>query len=396
MFNFVFDRGVGWAPYPNLAPPMDNFDNGFHGMGDTYPFIVPLRILYFAKDHNYPVNISYIDQPLPSDAFYPIGLGFFNFDIDYFELMSAAVLDYCRKGQLKILFYYHEGDNPYHEKNRLDTLCAQHNLPIDCYRFVSGNTKADEIPGFIYFPDHELFYWRSAVKWNDRSMPGCSYHNRIRSHQFTVLSRVHKWWRATIMTYLQNASMLDNSRWSYNIIDMGDQPTDNPIQVDQFDGLASNIKSFVENAPYTCDELSEVEHNSHWNLVPEHFDESYWNLVLETLYDAEQSQGTFLSEKTFKPIRHAQPFVIFGTPNSLATLRSLGYRTFDHVLDNCYDVEIDNTERFKKTIELVKQLSQVDLRLLYQQCRDDLIHNQELFLASKYNRLDALHTKLLG
>jgi hypothetical protein len=103
-----------------------------------------------------------------------------------------------------------------------------------------------------------------------------------------------------------------------------------------------------------------------------------------------------LSEKTFKPIRHAQPFVIFGTANSLATLKTLGYRTFDRYIDNDYDSEIDNTQRFKKLIDTVKKLSAQDLHALYLNCFDDIVYNQNLFLASKYNRLNTLHLKLLN
>jgi hypothetical protein len=42
---------------------------------------------------------------------------------------------------LRVLFYYHEGDNPARIKNRLDEL-QQSLLPPNCYVFVSGNTAA--------------------------------------------------------------------------------------------------------------------------------------------------------------------------------------------------------------------------------------------------------------
>jgi hypothetical protein len=101
-----------------------------------------------------------------------------------------------------------------------------------------------------------------------------------------------------------------------------------------------------------------------------------------------------LTEKTFKPIRHAQPFIIFGTANSVATLRRLGYDTFDHVLDNAYDSINDNTMRFQYTLQALEKLNQQDLHDFYVSCRKQIIHNQELFLSSKYNRLEALCKKL--
>jgi hypothetical protein len=394
VFNFVFDRRNDSRPYPNLAPMMSNSHDSYHGMGDTFPWIVPCRLLYFCKDHQYPVNVSYIDQDIPSQALYPVGIGWFDYNIDYFSMMSDQVKQLLKQGSMRVLFYYHEGDNPFKEKARLDQLCLQHNLSQDSYRFISGNTCAKNINGFVYFPDHELFYWRNSVKWNDRSMPGCSYHDRIRGHRYTALNRLHKWWRSTIMSDLKRHQVLDQSFWSYNNINMGDLIQDNPIQIDCLPGLRPSQEEFLKYAPYQCDQLTEQQHNSHWTLVPEHYDDSYCNLILETLYDAEQSNGTFLTEKTFKPIRHAQPFMIFGTPNSLDTLRSLGYKTFDHALDNSYDKELDNTQRYIKAKQSLLELNKKDLHKWYMSCRDDIIHNQQLFLSSKYNRLNILEQDL--
>jgi hypothetical protein len=394
MFNFVFDRRNDSRPYPNLAPMLDNPHDSYHGLGDTWPYIAPCRLLLYCQDHQYPVKISYADEPVPANAWYPIGLAWFDYSQDYFAQLSSQVLEWIKKQKLKILFYYHEGDNPFKEKEYLDQLCAQHELPTDCYRFISGNTQAENIKGFVYFPDHELFYWRNAVKWNDRSMPGCSYHDRPRTHRYTALNRLHKWWRATIMADLRRQNLLNNSYWSYNNIDMGDLAQDNPIEIDSIVGLRESLREFLKYAPHSCDQLTEQEHNSHWTLVPEHYDNAYCNLVFETLYDAEQSGGAFISEKTFKPIRHAQPFIIFGTPHSLTTLRQLGYRTFDHVLDNSYDHEVNNTQRYLKTLETLKTLDQQDLRAWYMSCRDDILHNQQVFLSSKYDRLNTLEEKL--
>jgi hypothetical protein len=177
-------------------------------------------------------------------------------------------------------------------------------------------------------------------------------------------------------------------------VDIGDQRCDNPIEIFKFDGLESYMDQFVAGAPYACDQLSAQEHNSHWQHVGEHFENSYCHIVIETLYDAEQSGGTFITEKTFKPIRHAQPFVIFGTAGTLSTLRELGYRTFDHAIDNSYDLETDNTLRFIKTLQAIGQILSQDLHAWYIKCRADIEHNQALFVSHKHDRLLALQQKL--
>jgi hypothetical protein len=196
------------------------------------------------------------------------------------------------------------------------------------------------------------------------------------------------------MADLHRNHLLDHSYWSYNMVDMGDRFEDNPLEIDSIPGLKPALENFIQGAPYHCDELTPQEQNSHWTLIPEHYDDAYCHLILETLYDAEQSDGAFLTEKTFKPIRHAQPFVVFGAPNTLTTLRELGYRTFDYVLDNRYDLEFNNTQRYLKTFNLVQSLSQQNLLDWYVSCQSDLLHNQQLFLSSKYPRLNTLSQQL--
>jgi hypothetical protein len=399
MFNFVFDRRNDSRPYPNLAPMMTNPHDSYHGMGDTWPWIVPLRLLYFCKDHKFEHTVTYLDQSIPENAWYPVGIGFFDHSIDYFDMMSPVVKDLLKNKKMRVLFYYHEGDNPVVQQQRLDSLCKKHNLSVDCYRFISGNSSANKVERFVYFVDHELFYWRNSVVWNDKIMPGGLVHTEPRHKDFTALSRVHKWWRATVLSRLYQLGCLDNSYWSYNTVTVGDDAKgtyydNNPIEIWPFDGLESQIEKFWAGAPYTCDTLNNTEHNQHWMFVPEHYENSYCNLVLETLYDADQSQGTFLSEKTFKPIRHGQPFILFGPAQSLEVLRSLGYNTFDHVLDNSYDYIYDNTKRFSQTIQTVFELKQKNLQSWFLECLEGVIHNQKLFLDSKYNRLNSLHYNL--
>jgi hypothetical protein len=333
-------------------------------------------------------------EHIPAGSYYPVGLGWFSFDLDYFAMMSEQVLFALKNKHMKILFYYHEGDSPYLEKQRLDNLCSQHDLPQDCYVFVSGNSQANNVDNFMYFADHELWFWRNSVRRYEEPQLGCNYHERARQRQFTSLSRVHKWWRATIQSEMHRRGWLDQSYWSYNIIDIDDRLCDNPIETYEFDGLEEYMKHFVAGAPYVCDSLTEQQHNSHWQYVAEHFDNSYCNIVLETLYDAEQSGGTFITEKTFKPIRHAQPFVVFGTAGTLQVLRDLGYRTFDHAIDNSYDLEPDNTKRFVKTLQAIEQILNKDMHQWYISCKSDLEHNQTLFTETKYQRLKNLEHKL--
>jgi hypothetical protein len=380
-FNFLTDAVIHGKAYPALAEwSASPYTKEWREFGYHWPNTVPCELHEHCVTHGFPSTISSV-----SGDFYTIGIGFFNFDIDYFALIPPKILE----SQTTILFYYHEGDNPYQIKQRLDVLCAQHRLPITCYQFVSGNTAAKHIPGFHWFPDHELLYWH-----RNQSVVPPDVVTAARSYDFTLLSRTHKWWRATVVADLYRTGLLNNSLWSYNTVDIGDQPEDNPIEIDCFEHLRTDIQTFLTGTPYVCDHLTSDDHNNHHVAEIGHYTDSYCNIVLETHFDADGSGGAFLTEKIFKPIKFGQPFVIVGAPGSLQALRDLGYRTFDHAIDNSYDTETNNTQRWIQIKSAVAQIRQHDMHKWFNSCLNDVLHNQQLFLSSKYDRLNSLLERL--
>lgn len=385
-FKFVCDRIVKGKAYPALAQwQAEPYTNEWQQFVYNYPYTVPCELIEHCAEFGFPYTISTIEDSEPGD-FYVIGLGFFDFNIDYFSLIPPEVFE----KKLKILFYYHEGDNPFKIKRRLDSLCSNHAISQKTYCFVSGNTNAEDIPGFFYFPDHELLYWR-----RNRNTPPTPLNLGPRSRDFTVLSRTHKWWRATIMADLHRNKLLDNSYWSYRTdIALNEFPENNPIRAQDLN-IEYYVNQFLKGAPYSCDDLTPQEHNNHAITPVEHYTNSYCNIVLETHYDADQTHGTFLTEKTFKPIKHAQPFIVAAPAGTLQTLRNLGYRTFDHAIDNSYDLEYDNTERWRKLFRTICKVKDTDHASWFEQCRNDIEHNQQLFASSKYSRLNNLYDKLL-
>jgi hypothetical protein len=152
----------------------------------------------------------------------------------------------------------------------------------------------------------------------------------------------------------------------------------------------SELTEFLSQGPYRCDSLDAAAHNDHTVHVAAHYESTAVSIVLETHFDADGSDGAFLTEKTFKCIKHGHPFVLFAPAGSLATLRTMGYRTFDTVIDNGYDRIEDNTDRYLAVVRTIKQLSAIDPTTLYNSCVEDLQHNQQVFLASKWDRLNTL------
>jgi len=387
-FNVLADQTINGKIYPALATWQARpYTNGWREFGSHYPYTIPLRLQEYCDHHGVKINIYNINDQLPPITYYPIGLGFFDFSIDYFSLMSPMIRKKLRQEQLQILFWYHEGDNPARIKQRLDQLAEDHLMPSNCYRFVSANTAAKTLPGFVYFTDFELWYYQ-----RNSNVPAASIHTETRQCEFTVLNRLHKSWRAAAIADLQHLGVLDSSYWSY--CEAGKfQDDECPIEIDSITGLRTNVSEFLKSAPYFSDTLTNNERNNHSVTESKYHLDSYCNIVMETHFDADQSGGTFLTEKTFKPIKHGQMFFVAGPAGSLQLLRDLGYRVFDSVLDNSYDQETDHTRRWKALARSIKS-AQTHLPELVKQCRDDVEHNQQLFCAKKTDRLNTLLTKL--
>jgi hypothetical protein len=391
-FSFVADIIVRNKAYPALAKwSARPYTTEWRQFAHHWPHTVPCELHEHCLTHNFPYHIQISNNDCQQDSFYTIGLGFFNFEIDYFSLLDPELLQALRQSSLRVLFYYHEGDNPFNIKKRLDQLCYDHSLTPDCYRFVSGNTAADQINNFMWFPDHELLYWQRNQKVAPQTIV-----QGPRPYEFTILNRTHKWWRATVMADLCRSGLLKNSQWSYNTdISVGDNPTDNPIEIGTLK-IQHDLDEFLKFGPYACDSLTADQHNDHHLHVANHYTQSYCHIVTETHFDADGSGGSFLTEKTFKPIKHGQPFVIVGPAGSLQALRELGYRTFDHVIDNSYDLEHNNTQRWLKIKKVLQQIQSQDMQGWFDQCLGDVQHNQQLFCSSKYLRLNTLYQKLLN
>ena len=387
LLNLVADRIVKGRLYPALTQHEARpYTQAWREFGQHYPYTVPLRLQEYCDHHGVTLGVFGLDDAFPEDSFYPIGLAFFNFTIDYFDLLPSTVIQLIKHQQLRVLFYYHEGDNPVRIKQRLDCLVKKHCLPERCYVFVSANSAADAVPGFVYFADFELWYYQRNI-----GSPALHIHSNNRDREFTVLNRLHKSWRATAMADLKRNAVLENSYWSY--CETGNLDLDNPIEADSIPGLRTATEQFLAHAPYVSDNLDQSQRNNHALLEPKYHTNSYCNIVMETHFDADQSGGTFLTEKTFKPIKHGQLFFVAGPAGSLAALRQLGYRTFDSVFDTTYDTVVDNTQRW---LRLKLAIMQAKLRIAdhFKKAQADIEHNQQLFVSHKSQRLNTLIGKI--
>ena len=101
--------------------------------------------------------------------------------------------------------------------------------------------------------------------------------------------------------------------------------------------------------------------------------------VTETVYFGDR---THLTEKTFRPIALAMPFVLIAPAHSLKYLREYGFQTFDGIFDESYDDETDDFRRLERVTDLLREFndsSPAELQELHRKCQPIVEYNRNHF-----------------
>ena len=124
--------------------------------------------------------------------------------------------------------------------------------------------------------------------------------------------------------------------------------------------------------------------NNTWGdaiVNPRCYTDSWFSLVTETIYDYPH---TFRTEKIWKPILMAHPFVVAANPGYLKDLRAAGFQTFHSLIDEGYD-QIDCPQaRIERIIDTVRGISQSGAAEFWEASCDICKYNQQRLV--EYNR----------
>jgi len=107
--------------------------------------------------------------------------------------------------------------------------------------------------------------------------------------------------------------------------------------------------------------------------------DSLFYVPTETVYFGKRWH---LTEKTFKPIVLEMPFILVAPAGSLEYLRSYGFKTFSHIIDESYDKETDDILRLEKIAKLltdIDKLSTKEKQQIHNHCLPIVEHNYNHF-----------------
>lgn len=118
-------------------------------------------------------------------------------------------------------------------------------------------------------------------------------------------------------------------------------------------------------------------------LDPGIYNMTHYTALIETTV---HNDFAMFSEKVAKPIVAKRPFVVFGSCGQLNAFRSLGFKTFDGVIDESYDTIEDQHERWNKALDSMLKLTNENHIQVYNQLTDVLLHNKDHFENHNWKR----------
>lgn len=118
-----------------------------------------------------------------------------------------------------------------------------------------------------------------------------------------------------------------------------------------------NISAFDEKLPLVLDtdDFNGLNPIATTDAITQLYNTSLVHIISETNFYTNIIHQT---EKTIKPIANLQPFIMLGSPNSLKSVKDMGFKTFSDFWDESYDLEFDHSLRLLKIIKLCKTISQ--------------------------------------
>jgi len=290
-----------------------------------------------------------------------------------------------------IIFDDYEPTNFYHFKQKfsklLDGIPAQNIVIVSSNLFYTLNPhslKKDHCPYRVfYFNDYFNLMTEKHIPDN-RSF-------KVKNH-FTCLSGVDKYFRRYFYYLLKinnliNYGFVSHNRFE-NCTDDGDIYFENKIK----DSVTSfDIYKQISNEKLITDKSYADFFNStpHKMLRGLNNDMMMWDnsdfskhSAIEVVLETSIKGCNFISEKTIKSLLNKNIFLLVGGYQTLVFLRKLGFKTFDHIVDESYDLIRCDFSRTTAVFNSLKKFCTLSLDEV-KKIKND---NQEL-LDYNYNHL---------
>lgn len=244
-------------------------------------------------------------------------------------------------------------------------------------------------------PNHERVIYRPAwsfnfLRWN----PARDDFPLERPWLFDCLLGARREHRDFVMLNLQCQNLLQHSITTYRDIFVGHWIDHTPQRVTACFDHSDLIYPYVSHNLDPAWEVKTKMDASVSGLVPwEIYNRTWFSVVCETLASG---RIFFSSEKMGKCLHARRLFVVFAIQGFLQRYRDWGFETFHDVIDETYDGQPDDIQRWSAAFEQVLYLSQQDLGQLLTKLRPRLDHNHHRLHALQREIREHMHQMIAG
>lgn len=314
-------------------------------------------------------------------------------------LVSESILKKVRKGQGHFLLITPmESFVDNHMFDLIHKYFKYHNIPLkqviyctnspnskDLYKIFCDNQNLIPELNCEYFGIWEKFLTYDTL--HSEILLNNEYKVELKEKTFLNFNRRYREHRFLLILQILKLNLLDQFFISFD--KMQPEGNDTFLQMATFYNREKDLNLTDEQINSLNDKLPLVLDTEDFSVFP--MEKSlndtlrfYKNSLIHVVSETEFFTNIIhVSEKTFKPIMYKQPFIFVGPPKILEFLKQSGYKTFDSIWDESYDLIENHDERMDKVVNLISELSMLsdkDKIKLCEKIKDIVDYNFNWFI----------------
>jgi|GEM_PF-2961859 len=370
--------------YQNLSYQKDNFGDIFSCYHWNYSEEIFIRknIKNISEDDKYIYPFQFLfgtkfSQYNPSELF--------------FQIPNNVLNDLKNKRAVLLLDVSFEGFSTFDSINlfkKFNQIIDYYSLPKKSIFLLNGNFKNEK----ININHLRISLWESLHSSNISNFQLDQIKNNIKNKEIkkfkcSCLNRLNRNHRS-YLAYLLYDDIIKHGNCIYTM----SNDFKNRIYIK--DGNQDKINEISNSLPwkYDIDNSNIYDPSLNWDINIDIHLNSYFHIITETLVE---ENSIFFSEKTFKPIKMMQPFILVSSCGSLNKLKEFGYQTFPELFNEEYDLIEDTNKRIEfisNEIKRVYSFSKEELSEILFNMVDKLEFNSVLY--KKRGQINVLKTIL--
>jgi hypothetical protein len=113
------------------------------------------------------------------------------------------------------------------------------------------------------------------------------------------------------------------------------------------------------------------------------YQQTAYSIVTET--NAQDNQ-VFFTEKIARVMVSRRLFIVLSSYRYLHYLRESGFKTFGHIINESYDLEVDDVRRWRMAFEQMQALAAMDQQKVLEQIQPIVEHNLQVLMNTDWNQ----------